>query len=768
MFLLGTNVTQCMLRPTGPATCGIAGAVGREPLNPRDENRCGGIHLPPIMNAGSRDEVLSRRLPRYNSPQAPPPFHDGTEGPSRVRSPGGAIGIPQATLSARSDPPSFTVPPSPIPVTAVDSGGMMKKKNKPCGPYYAQNPLTLIMRIKPEPVDPPLSNALRMREALIEFGKDNQTSLSNDAKIHFARFVFLENGTQLGVITSYDFSFEDYIFTFLKNFGPLFDSLFRYVEDAPPSPVREFPEEFGAYVERYDARPFIFFGAYPTLSVANILNEFGFIKREVTVAPPWEPGAPPEKPAQPPEIPERPELDLADIQGFVLRGYRMRLVRHFVLGITHPNAARAWVGSLVGGDPRATPQITSARPWSLRPPYCLNAGFTVQGLRRLGVPEGEIALMDPSFVKGAVRQASSIGDCLDSAPQNWVDGLRPDEGADQAPADVVVSLYADAPEELQGWTERLRRGWDGALHEFSAHDGEALPERRVHFGYVDGIAQPEIRGVPWHRPPDAQPSVPPGDFVLGYLSQYGVEFHHPEFASNGSYACVRFLKQDVAGFDRFLKEGAAQTGLGEEDVAAKLCGRWRNGQPLVRVPLDPHQPLERRTADDFDYVNAPEWQPPEYNDYDGYRCPHGAHIRRTNPRSSLVDPNEGHRHRLIRRGVPYGPPFDPANPDDGIERGLLGLFLCGQIGQQFEFITRSWMGQGGFVGPLATDTKDPISGDTQNIPQEERVFTIPRPAAEGGDVDLTGFPQFTVTRGGAYCFLPSLSAFTAISRGIGA
>jgi Dyp-type peroxidase family len=634
----------------------------------------------------------------------------------------------------------------------------MKRKDEPCGPYYAQNPLTLIMRIKPEQVRPHLSNADAMKGALVKFGVTGDSSLSNDAKIHFARFVFLENDTQMGVITSYDFSFEDYIFTFLKNFGELFDDLFQYVVDPPPSPVREHPEAFGDYVYRNDIKPFIFFGAYEDLSVANILNQFGRIAREVT----------PEKPTKPAEIPTPPDLNLADIQGFVLRGYRMHLVRHFVLGITDPDAARAWVGSLVGGDPRATPQITSARPWSLRPPYCLNAGFTVQGLRRLGVPEGEIALMDPSFVRGAVKQAASIGDCLDSAPQYWVDGLRPEDGADQAPADVVVSLYADAPEELEGWTARLRQAWEGALRELSAHDGQALPERRVHFGYVDGIAQPEIRGVPWHRPSDAQPTVPPGDFVLGYTSQYGVEFHHPKFAANGSYACVRFLKQDVAGFDRFLREGAAQTGLSEEDVAAKLCGRWRNGQPLVRVPLDPHQPLERRTADDFDYVNAPEWQPPEYNDYDGYRCPHGAHIRRTNPRSSLVDPNEGHRHRLIRRGVPYGPPFDPANPDDGIERGLLGLFLCGQISQQFEFITRSWMGQGGFVGPLATDTKDPISGDTQNIPQEDRVFTIPRPAAEGGDVNLTGFPQFTITRGGAYCFLPSLSAFTAISRRIGA
>lgn len=623
-----------------------------------------------------------------------------------------------------------------------------------CGPSFSQNPLTLIMRIKEAPVNPPFSNAEMLRKTLVEYAQSGGAGLSNDAKIHFARFVFLENDTQLAIITSYDFSFDDYIFTFLKNFGALFDQMFVYVEDAPPSPVREHPEAFGAYVAKNDVEPFVFFSAYEDLSVVNILNAFDRLARSV-------PGTAPEAPAAEP-------LPLHEIQGFVLRGYRMSRVRHFVLGISDAAAARRFVGSLVGGDPAAEPQITSARPWSLRPPYCLNAGFTQRGLSALGVPAAELARMDPSFLKGAVRQAPLVGDCGPSAPEHWVDGLRPAAPGEGAPADVVVSLYADSDEGIEAWSARLRERWSGALVEFSAHDGAALPgdtltDRKVHFGYADGIAQPEIEGVPWARKPDAQPRVPAGDFLLGHVSQYGVEFHHPEFAKNGSYACVRFLQQDVAAFDAFLKRSARESGLGEEEVAAKLCGRWRNGQPLVNAPESPEQPWSRETIDNFDYVNSPEWPAPKYNDFDGFRCPHGAHIRRTNPRSSLADPDEGHRHRLIRRGVPYGPPYDPANPDDGIERGLLGLFLCGSIPQQFEFITRSWMGEGGFVGPLATATKDPISGDMQNMPAEDRVFTIPRPPEEGGDVQLTGVPPLVTTRGGAYCFLPSLPAFSYLA-----
>lgn len=52
------------------------------------------------------------------------------------------------------------------------------RKDQQCGPHYAQNPLTLIMKIKAEPVEPPLSNATRIKEALVKFGLDGGSGLS--------------------------------------------------------------------------------------------------------------------------------------------------------------------------------------------------------------------------------------------------------------------------------------------------------------------------------------------------------------------------------------------------------------------------------------------------------------------------------------------------------------------------------------------------------------------------------------------------------------
>jgi len=49
-------------------------------------------------------------------------------------------------------------------------------------------------------------------------------------------------------------------------------------------------------------------------------------------------------------------LDLGDIQGFILRGYRMPMVRHFLLSVDTPAAARRLLGRFVNGDESDVPQ----------------------------------------------------------------------------------------------------------------------------------------------------------------------------------------------------------------------------------------------------------------------------------------------------------------------------------------------------------------------------------------------------------------------------
>jgi deferrochelatase/peroxidase EfeB len=115
----------------------------------------------------------------------------------------------------------------------------------------------------------------------------------------------------------------------------------------------------------------------------------------------------------------------------------------------------------------------------------------------------------------------------------------------------------------------------------------------------------------------------------------------------------------------------------------------------------------------------------------------------------------GDKRRLVRRGLPYGPPYDPAQADDGQARGLVGMFICASLREQFEFVMGEWLNDGIFARGLAR-TKDPLTGN--NDPEGE--FTAPGSPA----LHLTGLSQFVTTRGAAYCFLPSMTGLRHLAN----
>jgi hypothetical protein len=59
-------------------------------------------------------------------------------------------------------------------------------------------------------------------------------------------------------------------------------------------------------------------------------------------------------------------LNLTDIQGFILRGYRMPMVRHFLLTVGVPAEARKLLGRFASGNEADAPQITTAEDWQAR------------------------------------------------------------------------------------------------------------------------------------------------------------------------------------------------------------------------------------------------------------------------------------------------------------------------------------------------------------------------------------------------------------------
>jgi deferrochelatase/peroxidase EfeB len=259
--------------------------------------------------------------------------------------------------------------------------------------------------------------------------------------------------------------------------------------------------------------------------------------------------------------------------------------------------------------------------------------------------------------------------------------------------------------------------------------------------------------------PDVLPKAPTGEFLLGYPSQF-TDFSYTKPAPdalgvNGSFVAFRILSQDCHAFEEFLKRSAAATGMDAELIAAKLCGRWRNGVPLALAPDDPNAPVPLEKYNSFDYVPT-DTVPDAVDDRHGYRCPIGSHMRRMNPRNSAVAGGGGLKRRIIRRGLPYGPPYDPSNPNDGIDRGLLGVFIGASLKDQFEFLMSDWANKGTFAPGLG-DARDPIIGDNSG---EGATFMIPRQGQKSVPLSLS---RFVTTRGGAYCFLPSATAVRYIS-----
>ena len=91
--------------------------------------------------------------------------------------------------------------------------------------------------------------------------------------VHFARFVFMSNNTQLAVITTYDGSFDKYINDFVDEIGGIFNALLAHMSDAPPLPVEKNRDAFLAYVKKNDLRGIEpFYSAYPEATVLTILD----------------------------------------------------------------------------------------------------------------------------------------------------------------------------------------------------------------------------------------------------------------------------------------------------------------------------------------------------------------------------------------------------------------------------------------------------------------------------------------------------------------
>ncbi len=125
------------------------------------------------------------------------------------------------------------------------------------------NPFLVVLPIKSKLAFIEVKMILRIR------GSGTTKDLNKVGTPHFAQFVPLEDN-QIGFFTVYDGSFDKYIADFTKNIGPVFDLIFKFTKDPPPSPCRKYLQEFIDFAAGANRTPIGFYQNYPGLSVQDI------------------------------------------------------------------------------------------------------------------------------------------------------------------------------------------------------------------------------------------------------------------------------------------------------------------------------------------------------------------------------------------------------------------------------------------------------------------------------------------------------------------
>ena len=402
----------------------------------------------------------------------------------------------------------------------------------------------------------------------------------------------------------------------------------------------------------------------------------------------------------------------------------------------------------------------------------LNLGLTKNGMTQL-TTAGRPTL-DPAFERGADHQ-DTIAALSDPPRSAWlkeflsgrVDGVFLVTGPDRP----SVMFHSNELKSLLGSSIKLVYSEVG-----SARPG--AERTHEHFGFLDNISQPGIRGLTRpsqarYRPDQGLPGqdlIWPGEFVFGYPGQRPdhptKQGRPPDMAApwmrDGSFMVFRRLEQKVPEFRKFVAEQAARLAMDPQLLAARMVGRWRSGAPLELASLrdDPTLGGDNNRNNDFEFGD----------DRFQRKCPYAAHIRKAYPRDDTASEAEVQRHRIVRAGIAFGPEVAPGETTTRHERGL--MFVCYQtsIERQFEFIQKNYANNPDFVsgkkrsggGGAVVPGFDPIIGQAPGNGARQMDEPYPNYPAGSRRTTLAIPEQFVKLTAAAYFFMPSITALRTV------
>jgi Dyp-type peroxidase family len=506
-----------------------------------------------------------------------------------------------------------------------------------------------------------------------------------------------------------------------------------------------------------------------------------------------------------PRTPTVEKLALEEIQGNILSGFNKDYQAFLFLHFDDASKARAWLAS-IKNEIASTDQVDrfnklfkdlrkfrGGELGTLKATWA-NIAFTHDGLCQLAAAGSDLSGFPRAFVEGMGKRSEKLGDIGNSDPKNWVFNRI---GVDGIHAVLMVGSdsQADLYQHIMRYLSLIFL--NGGLTLVFLQEGAVRSDQpgHEHFGFKDGVSQPGIRGFTQPSNPNApdegipgQDLLWPGEFVIGYETQFGVADPKkpadlntapgapskpvPAWTRNGSYLVFRRLRQDVPAFRNQIRDLAAAHNLKPEVLEAKIVGRYTSGCPLERSK--PHPNLDTTHGDPS--IEHPDLLTDNINNFEygddakGAIVPRAAHIRKAYPRDEIVgdgsqiNENTTQKHRLLRRGIPYGTSFRPTlgsvahpveeeNALENVDRGLLFLAYQSDIESHFEFVQQTWVNNTEFPEPR--DGQDPVIAQSPIGP-------VSMSGIQGSPIDIK---HFVTTTGGEYFFQPSISVLRKLAKG---
>jgi len=379
----------------------------------------------------------------------------------------------------------------------------------------------------------------------------------------------------------------------------------------------------------------------------------------------------------------------------------------------------------------------------------VNIAFSHKGFDKMGIDDSSLTTEGraDSFLVGQKQEAVNIlGDPSKSdGTPDWDDKFLQDIHG-------VIIVTGDSDETIRKEMVEVDRIFhSSSIKEIISVYGKRRPDKlrdHEHFGFLDGISEPAVKGFDEEPKPGHPAAVNPGVIVTGYFGDPAFAPNSPgrdPWAFDGSFLAFRWLFQLVPEFDKYLndhpvkKDGKGNV-LSQEDgsklLGARMVGRWKSGASLVKTPWKDDEIADN----DFNFAAV------EGEDLQ-FRCPFAAHIRKTNPRNEFVTNLDA--NRIIRRGIQFGPEVKDSN--EKLIRGLLFASYQTSFSRGFKFHQESWANNGSFrPGHGDLPGLDPIIG------QGTRIMSGLDPLKPNEKSEV--IEDFVIPRGGEYFFSPSLSS----------